>query len=132
MVLEPITKRKTGKGRLSVWNTRLLSTKSKHLLLKTNTRHIEQEKRKDYTKKDQQIHHTYRGSDDEPEIRRKVKECECSGTDHVRKTYHKCPLNPLNALSTSRQALISQSAECNEDMCSQNQRTVMHIMMSLR
>ena len=77
--------------------------------------HTEQEKRRDYTKKDKQIHHTYGGPDDEPEIRRSVKQCECGGTDHVRKTHHKCSLNPLNAQSTSRQALISQSAQCNED-----------------
>ena len=44
-----------------------------------------------------------------------MKQCECGGIDHVWKTHHKCPLNPLNAPSTSRQALISESAECNED-----------------
>ena len=46
---------------------------------------------------------------------KKVKRCECGGTDHVRKSHSNYPLNPRNATSTSRHALISQSAEADDE-----------------
>ena len=90
--------------------------KKKAYAAKHKHRVIEQGVRKEVSKRER-IDHTYKtdmGFEDEPEVTEHAKKCVCGATDHVRRNHKNCPLNPLNAPSTSRQSLTSQLAEASE------------------